>query len=285
MDSDSDNIASTFTLVLLIAVGSLVLGLLAGLLYSTLMKSPSTNKISSDPKVDPPVVCSSNSNENNNEGNKTEPQLKPSAKLQSVLRNVIGLPVKPKNSTLQRIQSECTNTSIDIDEFMMRMYKSGFIVKRIKGAEQKLRCLKIDKQGRFSMFKNIKGKDAIIHNGSPYIVLDFSDLIDCFSCEDHKTFVMDFKQKSFLLSSDMAVDTHYLVEGFKMIVERMKQEKDFIEKCAVKFKEVGSVRSPNRRKSPARSVSSPSRQRHIDLDDDMSTINTINTKIRTPHRN
>ena len=207
------------------------------------------------------------------------------AKLKSVIRQVLS-PTSAKASgdssgqssasssipshKNPKYQSECINTIYNLDDFMIRLYKTGFVVKRVKPGEKKVRCLKIDSRGRLCLYKQFEEKEIVIPIGKPYMRFELYDLMDTFICEeDNKAaFILEFKEKTLLFTCPLALDANYLVEGFKNLIFRLKMDREYLDYCVVRYQEI----------RPGGNGSSSLSKHPIDHDDEsIATASTYNT--------
>lgn len=212
------------------------------------------------------------------------------AKLKSVIRQVLQSPssktggnnadgstvasssATPSNKTNNsKYQSESVNTVYNLDDFMIRLFKTGFVVKRVKPGEKKVRCLKIDSRVRLCLYKQFEEKEIVVPIGKPYLRMDFMDLQDSFICEeDNKAaFILDFKEKTLLFTCPLALDANYLVEGFKNLIQRLKVDKDYIQYCMERYQEI--------RPGGGSTTNSKGTFDHHDDDGSIATASTYNT--------
>jgi hypothetical protein len=213
--------------------------------------------------------------ESTNQDNKSSgknPSTPPPAKLKSVLRKVfspVGADGSEERSSMY--QSESVNTVYNLDDFMIRLFKTGFVVKRVKPGEKKIRCLKIDSQARLCLYKQFDEKEIVLPIGKPYLRMNFVDLQDSFICEeDNKSaFILDFKEKTLLFTASIPLDAAYLVEGFKNLMQRLKVDKNYLQYCIQRYREI--------RPGGGSANNTPTKY-HADYDDDsIATGSTYNT--------
>lgn len=126
------------------------------------------------------------------------------------------------------------NTVFNLEEFMVRLYKIGFLVRRMKaGGIEKERFLSIDRKGNLRFHKLSGSKNA---NGeplrctTPYFKFPIGQLKDCFACEESPppSFIMDFKGKTLHLAVQSLIDRDYIVKGLKLIMQRAKNNNNFL---------------------------------------------------------
>jgi hypothetical protein len=125
------------------------------------------------------------------------------------------------------------NTVYNLEEFMVRLYKLGFFVKRLKhGGVEKERFISIDQKGNvcFHKLANVSENDIPRRSASPYFRIPIAQLKECFACEDSPgpSFIMDFKSKTLHLGVSSLVDRDYIVKGIKLIVQRARKNASFL---------------------------------------------------------
>jgi hypothetical protein len=125
------------------------------------------------------------------------------------------------------------NTVYNLEEFMVRLYKLGFFVKRIKqGGVVKERFISIDQKGNICFHKLAKVSENELPKRSPtpYFRIPIAQLRECFACEDspEPSLILDFKSKTLHLGVSSLVDRDYIVKGIKLIVQRAKKNASFL---------------------------------------------------------
>jgi len=150
----------------------------------------------------------------------------------------ISTPSTTSSQTPRFMSESKANTKFDMDEFILRLFKTAFLVKRVKGDEKKLRCIKINEYCQICLYKTfVENDSAILPTGQPYIVLPISELSMCFPCDDGKgrTFILEFKQRLLQLETTTLLDANYLVSGFESLAARVKYDKIFLNIWREKF--------------------------------------------------
>lgn len=225
LDPEGHHEASEVMDYVVIALGSLLIGAFAGMVLHFFRRKSSSNTIAkSDAKLTIDTSFASPSGPNSGSSQKGKAALKSALKQTS------------------NYQSESSNTLYNLEDFMLRLYRYGFVVQRIKVNEKKIRCIKINRNGELCIYKNFEEKDVILPVGKPYIRMDLLELRDCFRCEDQNSFIMEFKTKSFHFGTRIGLDTTYLVEGFKHLAVEIKADKQYIIKCKAKYQELKTAR-------------------------------------------
>lgn len=180
------------------------------------------------------------------------------------------------------VRVESVNTEVDVDEFVNRLFAFGFVVTRHKPNNViKTRCLKLNDQCDLCIFKQFKQKSRVVQpTGGPYMRIPLRDLRDCFPCEGSTppTFILDFSHKTIQLSTDLELDTNYLVQGFKGLLRRVRKEPQFLATWAQRFQQ----RLANARGVKSKSGSSSffffsAPKRSAGDDDDLLSVSTVNT--------
>lgn len=179
------------------------------------------------------------------------------------------------------VRVESVNTEVDVDEFVNRLFASGFVVTRHKPNNViKTRCLKLNDQCDLCIFKQFKQRGRVVQpTGGPYMRIPLRDLRDCFPCEGSTppTFILDFSHKTIQLSTDLELDTTYLVHGFKGLLRRVRREPQYLATWAQRFQQ----RLANARGVQSKSGSSffffSSPRRGAGDDDDLLSVSTVNT--------
>lgn len=188
-----------------------------------------------------------------------------------------GVPKQPSNEELPLIKtvkkSISFNTVYNLEEFMVRLYKIGFLVRRMKaGGVEKERFLSIDQKGnllfhKLSSYKNANGEP--MRCSSAYFKFPIGQLKDCFACEETPppSFIMDFKGKTLHLAVHSLIDRDYIVKGLKLIMQRAKNNSNFL------------LRSSSILDQSPTPSDTPLRMEEYGDDDDMSQT-TMNTNFR-----
>jgi hypothetical protein len=125
------------------------------------------------------------------------------------------------------------NTVYNLEEFMVRLYKLGFFVRRLKhGGVVKERFISIDQKGNICFHKlaNVAENELPKRSPSPYFRIPIAQLRECFICEDspEPSLILDFKSKTLHLGVSSLVDRDYIVKGIKLIVQRAKKNASFL---------------------------------------------------------
>ena len=225
---DHDMEGSEMMDYVIIAGISLLLGLVAGMLMFYLRGKQHTHQSSQNSDQSKLQIDTSFSSTSPSQGS-----------------NKSGRGLKSALKQTSNYQSESVNTLYNLDDFMLRLYRFGFVVNRIKGNDRKLRCIKINRNGELCIYKNYEEKDVVMPSGKPYIRIDLLELRDCFRCEDNTSFILEFKSKSFHLATRIGLDTSYLVDGFKYLSLEVKADKNYITKCKARYQEYKFSRGGN----------------------------------------
>ena len=126
------------------------------------------------------------------------------------------------------------NTVYNLEEFMVRLYKVGFLVRRLKnGGEEKERFITIDQKGRIRFHKVLESKQKNqqpVRCPKPYFSFPISTLRECFACDDSDvpSFIMDFQGKTLHLLVATTLDRDYIVKGMNLVVQRAKNNANFL---------------------------------------------------------
>jgi hypothetical protein len=169
------------------------------------------------------------------------------------------------------------NTVYDLEEFLVRMYKVGFLVTRLKNGVAKPRIMTIDHKGKFCFHKLMsKGtsKSQPVKNPKPYFKIPIRILTECFPCDDEgkPTFIMDCKSKILHLGVDSKLDRDYLTKGIQLIMQKTKVNPKFLEKNSYL-----ADLSPGNQRSKSGKVFEDDEDGFEEFDDDDMTTTTMNT--------
>lgn len=161
------------------------------------------------------------------------------------------------------------NTVYNLEEFMVRLYKIGFYVVRLKSdGARKERFLSIDQKGNICFHKMaaVQQHELPRRYPTPYFRLPVTKLRECFVCEEspEPSFIMDFKSKTLHLAVNSLTDRDYIVKGIKLIVQRAKNNSNFLLRSSSLLESAPS---------PQDSI----RTEHDQYDDDLQTQTTMNT--------
>jgi len=178
------------------------------------------------------------------------------------------------------------NTEIDVEEFMNRLFATGFVVMRHKHSNViKSRCLKLNDQCDLCIFKQFKQKNRVIQpTGGPYIRIPLRELRDCFPCEGSSppTFILDFANKTIQISAEFVLDNHYLVKGFQGLLRNMKADSSCLKNWSQRFQQrlatTRAIKSKNSASSSSFYLFSSPNKGQMD-DDDLRSVSTINTMV------
>lgn len=123
------------------------------------------------------------------------------------------------------------NTSFDLDDFLVRMYKTGFFVHRVKDGIAKARCIVVNENCEFCMYKDVRPALLSAAFVAPYATYPMTDLRDSFQCDGplSPNFILEFRSKTIHFTAPSALDAAYLAEGFKAVVGRLRFDKLFPE--------------------------------------------------------
>lgn len=165
------------------------------------------------------------------------------------------------------------NTTNDLDEFMVRLYKKYFIINRIKdnGKDLKKRVMKFNNDCELCLYKKFSEKKVnnpknpsfnyttIKAVGSPYMKIPLKDLLKCVPCDEelpvnkknklttttttsvgtgHVSFFLEFKKKMLQLQAPLPLHNTYLINGFQQLINRMKFDKTVLDQWKVKYTEL-----------------------------------------------
>lgn len=142
------------------------------------------------------------------------------------------------------------STEFDTTEFIARFHKSGFVVKKIKDGLVKLRCISLNANAEFCLYKNISKSNVLNANqGTPYYKVSIADVVDCFHCDGSKppAFIVEFKKKTMQFSMNSILDMTYIVRGLRALLQKLKQDSAFL----------GTVKAQLRTKPSTPKQSSP----------------------------
>ncbi len=130
-------------------------------------------------------------------------------------------------------QSVHSNTPFDVDEFKLRMYKTGFLVKRNKSGVSKLRCIIISENCEFCMHKDVQSLLTSTWGSylKPYVKFPLKSMLDCFQCDGSldQNLICEFAGLTVHLTAASALDAYYLVTGFKTLISRLKYDQYFLD--------------------------------------------------------
>jgi hypothetical protein len=143
---------------------------------------------------------------------------------------------KPVSVTMQ---SSCSNTPFDLQEFSLRMYKTGFVVQKTKDNVSKSRCIVINSQCCFCMYRDIGSLHSNLPSDTlhlrPSVEICMKELLDCFQCDGNlsRNFILEFTGlRTFHCIALSALDALYLVTGLKTIAERVRYDEYFFDHYA-----------------------------------------------------
>lgn len=125
------------------------------------------------------------------------------------------------------------NTIFNLEEFMIRLYKLGFHVVRIKSdGTRKDRFITIDQKGNICFHKlaSVGQNDSAKRIPRPYIRLPISALKECFVCQDspEPALILDFKDKLLHLAVSTKMDRDYIIKGIRLIAQRARRNSNFL---------------------------------------------------------
>lgn len=143
---------------------------------------------------------------------------------------------------------QASSLSFSFDDFMNKLHKHPILVQKHKSGEKKTRCMKISHNCDLKLYKlyHVNSGD-IIPVGSGYIKLPLLELKDCFLTKDaHNSFILDFKSKTLQLSGPIGLETKQIVNGFRILIDKMKDDRRYLELWKAKFTQSSSqhVASP-----------------------------------------
>jgi len=194
--------------------------------------------------------------------------------------------------TIKTIQSE-----YDLEFFMIRLYKNGIAVTRLKEGMEKSRGLSLNRLGEICMHK-ITISTWKPTTGSPFVRFPISRLIGCFHAEGTSipSFIMDFKVKTWHLAVDSPSEVNYIVKGFKLMGERMRKDNQFMSSVTKLLSQQTSLAqkspsyTPSKQEHKVLTASPPTRKGSTNTaaallfqnvggndDDDGQSVSTINT--------
>jgi hypothetical protein len=161
------------------------------------------------------------------------------------------------------------NTVYNLEEFMIRLYKLGFFVIRVKNdGTRKERFISIDQKGNLCFHKlaSVGSNEQPRRYPSPYIRLPISTLQECFACEDsdEPSFILDFQRKLLHLVVHSKVDRDYLVKGIKLVAQRAKRNSNFLLRSSSLLEDTNTPGGPE----------------DVDDEQSMTTATTMNTSFR-----
>lgn len=126
------------------------------------------------------------------------------------------------------------NTVYNLEEFMVRLYKIGFLVRRLKsGGIEKERFISIDQKGSIRFHKVLQSKhndQAPVRCHKPYFSFPISTLKECFACDENPppSFIMEFQGKTLHLAVASTLDRDYIVKGLNLVMQRAKKNSNFL---------------------------------------------------------
>ena len=204
--------------------------------------------------------------------------------------SVVGTP------TTKTIQSE-----YNLEHFMIRLYKNGVAVTRLKEGMEKSRGISLNRLGQICMHK-VSSSTWKPTTGSPFVRFSLEKLIGCFHAEGTSmpSFIMDFKEKTWHLAVGSWYEVNFVVIGFKLMAEKLRTDKSEFMSSVVTLlsKQTSSqlqhsssnmsskrehkvlTASPPSRKgstSTAAALLFPQASGNDDDDDDALSVSTINT--------
>ena len=140
-------------------------------------------------------------------------------------------PVEINHKTIKK--SISFNTIFNLEEFMVRLYKIGFLVRRIKtDGTEKERFISIDRNGNICFHKlaSPRAGEVARRQKIPYFRLSIKLLNECFICEESPipSFIMDFTKKTLHLAVASKIDRDYIVKGIRLIVQRAMNNSSFL---------------------------------------------------------
>ena len=204
--------------------------------------------------------------------------------------SVVGTP------TTKTIQSE-----YNLEHFMIRLYKNGVAVTRLKEGMEKSRGISLNSLGQICMHK-VSSSTWKPTTGFPFVRFSLEKLIGCFHAEGTSmpSFIMDFKVKTWHLAVDSWYEVNFVVIGFKLMAEKLRTDKEFMSSVVTLLSKQTSSQSQHsssnmssKREHKVLTASPPSRKgststaaallfpqasgNNDDDDDDALSVSTINT--------
>lgn len=201
--------------------------------------------------------------------------------------------------TTKTIQSE-----YNLEHFMIRLYKNGVAVTRLKEGMEKSRGISLNRMGEICMHKVASSSTWKPTGGSPFVRFPLSRLIGCFHAEGTSmpSFIMDFKVKTWHLAVGSSIEVNYIVRGFKIMGEKLRTDDEFLNSVISLLSKQTSLQSqhpssnmPSKQEYKVLTASPPSRKGSTstaaallfpqtssgnDDDDDALSVSTINTNVR-----
>lgn len=177
------------------------------------------------------------------------------------------------------------NTVYNLEEFMIRLYKLGFFVIRLKSdGTRKERFISIDQKGKLCFHKlaAIASNEQPKKHSKPYIRLPLSSLRECFACDDspEPAFILDFKSKMLHLAVASFVDRDYIVKGIKLIRLRAQKNSTFLIRNSSLLEDSATPLAPRRRTENGNGEYEEGEGDGGEDDDDdrsLATMTTMNT--------
>lgn len=222
--------------------------------------------------------------------------------------NVVPIPSNNQtaNVTITEIKKEISikespdkhiNTEYNLEEFLIRLFKTGIAVTRLKEGLEKQRCIGLNKNGEICMHK-ITHPNVKPNANAAFVRFPISKLIGCFHSTgtSKPSFIMDFKVKIWHLAVETALDANYIVKGFKTMTERASREHNFVKNLtnllsqqsnSIQMKTIASpisstttiTTTKGTTSTAALLLSTPS-STYTDIDcDDNNSVSTINTTL------
>lgn len=230
--------------------------------------SHSTVKSSASPVHQSPLNSSSSSKSKQTNRNSTSPYHSPSTSK----GRPAELYLEPESSS---VKSVSLNTPYDLDDFLFRLYKTGFAVLKLKtNGKQKPRCLSLNLKLELCLHHGTKKRRSSLSSGWK---APFSELLDCFPCEGSTppSFIMEFKDKTNHLGVSSALDVTYIVNGLKMMISKYRKDHSSFEMYCKN--QLSSLSLQNGVSTPSTSRSEDHQKTHFFYEDDFdqSTISTI----------
>jgi hypothetical protein len=177
-------------------------------------------------------------------------------------KDVIPTQPEEKSSAQQRVVKKAISytTVFDLEEFMVRLHKTGLFITRMKGDLGKKRVITIDDKGHLCLHKMLKS-DPSYFRDTPYFKLSLRLLQECIPLEDKvpPTLLLDFKGKSLYLAVNSVVDRDYMVKGFRQIMAKVKSSDNFLKRSVAQI----------HTNSPMRHQTTSSGGRTDDYDDEL----------------
>lgn len=203
--------------------------------------------------------------------------------------------VKVGTPTTKTIQSE-----YNLEHFMIRLYKNGVAVTRLKEGMEKSRGISLNRLGQICMHK-VSSSTWKPTTGSPFVRFPLEKLIGCFHAEGTSmpSFIMDFKVKTWHLAVSSWNEVNFVVIGFKLMAEKLRTDKNefmssvvtLLSKQTSSQSQHSSSNMSSKREHKVLTASPPSRKGSTstaaallfpqtsgnDDDDDALSVSTINT--------